>query len=107
MMTIGDIVAQKFVEKNESIDWVRAVRFTILGSCIVVSLLKLMKKSFAKFFYAGANGTNVVCHIRENFWLYNNFKSNITETGLRSIRICPLLSDDHFDFSWTIERFLF
>ena len=38
MMSLGDISAQKLVEKAETLDYKRTLRFTIIGSCIVVSV---------------------------------------------------------------------
>ena len=37
-MSLGDISAQKLVEKAETLDYKRTLRFTIIGSCIVVSV---------------------------------------------------------------------
>ena len=37
IMSFGDISAQKLVEKSETWDIKRTLRFTIIGSCIVVS----------------------------------------------------------------------
>ena len=41
IMTLGDIVAQLCVDKKglEHYDVYRTIRFTILGSCVVVSIL--------------------------------------------------------------------
>ena len=43
LMTLGDIFAQKAIDKKEEIDVKRMLRFTILGSCIVVSGTKVLK----------------------------------------------------------------
>lgn len=39
-MTFGDVVAQLIVEKKQEVDLKRMLRFTVLGSCIVVSMRK-------------------------------------------------------------------
>ena len=39
-MTLGDVFAQKVVERKKEIDVKRMLRFTVLGSFIVVSFLK-------------------------------------------------------------------
>ena len=38
IMTLGDVFAQKVVERKKEIDVKRMLRFTVLGSFIVVSL---------------------------------------------------------------------
>jgi len=39
-MTLGDIFAQKAIDKKEEIDVKRMLRFTILGSCIVGPMVR-------------------------------------------------------------------
>eukprot|EP00093_Oithona_nana_P012083 12083.XXX_83810_82989_1 [CDS] Oithona nana genome sequencing. len=40
MMSLGDISAQKLVEKADTIDFKRTLRFTIIGSCIVGPMVR-------------------------------------------------------------------
>ena len=39
-MTLGDIFAQKVIEKKEDLDVKRMLRFTVLGSCIVGPMIR-------------------------------------------------------------------
>jgi len=39
-MSLGDISAQKLVEKADTIDFKRTLRFTIIGSCIVGPMVR-------------------------------------------------------------------
>lgn len=122
-MSLGDISAQKLVEKADTIDFKRTLRFTIIGSCIVVSIaFHCCKAVLAIRFYVwttsaldpplsvmhfitGSHGPDMVYNTRKGFWPSDNFSENCAKSGSGSGRFHACFAINHFDISGLSTRF--
>ena len=123
MMSLGDISAQKLVEKADTIDFKRTLRFTIIGSCIVVSIaFHCCKTVLAIRFYVGtssalnpplsvmhfitgSHGPDMVYNTRKSFWPSDNFSENCAKSGSGSGCFHACFAINHFDISGLSTRF--
>ena len=70
IMTLGDIFAQKVIEKKEDLDVKRMLRFTVLGSCIVGPMIRSWLLILEKMF--GPTTRNIKGRVSMLPWSWYN-----------------------------------